>query len=329
MVPLQEEILTQESAKAIAKFLVPTHMEAQFQKDKEADFSYYAPEIGRFRVNVFYQRGELSFALRHVKTNIPTIESVSLPPTLKTLAEANDGIILVCGSTGSGKSTTLAAMLDYVNTSKRAHIITLEDPIEFVFEDKLSVINQREIGLDTTSFKRALTYVLRQDPDIIMIGEMRESESVTAAVSAAETGHLVMSTLHSSTASQSISRLLDFFKADERDYTRSQLATTLRAVICQKLVPAASGEGVYPAVEILVNSPSVRKLLEQNKLEKLPMAIESGKDEGMQSFNQSLLGLFERGLITDEAALEQSPNPDALKMNLKGIFLNESGGILG
>ena len=233
--------------------------------------------------------------------------------------------MLVLGWAGLG--FTMFALLNYVNQTQKCHVITLEDPIEYIFTDELSIIEQREVGLDTLSFERALAHVMRQDPDVIMIGEMRDSQSFMAALAASDTGHLVITTLHTTTAYQAVGRILDFFPAQERDQIRRQLAVNLHAVVCLRLVPAVGG-GVVPAVEILLNSPTVRKLVEENRLDKLFAAIETGTDEGMQTFNQSLLKLVKAKLITEENALAQASNPEALRMNLRGIFLDESRRIL-
>ncbi|MEI9865076.1 MAG: PilT/PilU family type 4a pilus ATPase [Limisphaerales bacterium] len=227
-------------------------------------FHITIPEIGRFRTNVFQQRGTWALAMRHVKATVPSFQQLGLLEQIKSLAESPRGIVMVAGSTGSGKSTTLAAMIEHVNSNFKKHIITLEDPIEFVFEDNQSVIEQREIGLDSSSFHGALKHVLRQDPDIIMLGEMRDAVTFTAAMSAADTGHLVFSTLHTTTAAQSITRIMDFFKADEREQIRRQLAGCLRGVICQRMVPTVDNK-MTPALEILINSPLVKKMLEENR----------------------------------------------------------------
>jgi len=265
--------------------------------------------------------------MRHVRSSIPSFEQLGLLEQVKSIAEAHRGIILVAGSTGSGKSTTLAAMIEHVNSNFKKHIITLEDPIEFVFEDNQSVIEQREVGLDTQSFHHALKHVLRQDPDIIMLGEMRDDTSFSAAMSAADTGHLVISTLHTTNAAQSVSRILEFFKADEREQIRRQLAGTLKAVVCQRMVPSLNGK-MMPAMEIMINSPMVRKLIEENRLDKLGAAIETGGDDGMVSFNQSLFTLVKAGKVSEKEALAKASNPQALEMNFKGIFLNEGGRII-
>jgi twitching motility protein PilT len=307
---------------------VPKHAKKRLEEDREVDFSYFAPGVGRFRTNVFQQRGQWCFAMRYVKTEIPSFEELGLLPIIRDIARSPRGIVLVAGSTGSGKSTTLAAMLQHINGTVKKHIITLEDPIEFVFEDNQCVIEQREIGLDTLSFRDGLKHILRQDPDIIMVGEMRDSISFQAAMSAADTGHLVLSTLHTTTAAQSVTRILDFFKAEEREQVRRQLAGTLQAVICQRMVTTVSG-GVTPAIEILINTGTVKKLIEENRLDKLGAAIETGGEDGMQNFNQALFQLVKDRKVSEKEALSKATNPQALEMNFKGIFLDEGRRILG
>ena len=265
--------------------------------------------------------------MRFVKTQVPSFEELGLLGQVRTIAESPRGIVLVAGATGCGKSTTLAAMIEHINNNFKKHIITLEDPIEYVFEDNQSVIEQREVGLDTLSFHHALRNVLRQDPDVIMVGEMRDDVSFSAAMSAADTGHIVLSTLHTTNASQSISRVLEFFKADEREQIRRQIAATLRAVVCQRMVMTMDGQST-PAMEILINTPMVRKLLEENRLDKLPAAIETSQDDGMLTFNQSLFNLVKEGRVTEKEALSKATNPQALEMNFKGIFLDEGRRII-
>ncbi|MBI4658784.1 MAG: PilT/PilU family type 4a pilus ATPase [Verrucomicrobia bacterium] len=312
----------------IVEKILPRHVRERLEADREVDFSYYAQGVGRFRTNVFQQKGEFCLSMRYVKTQVPGFEELGLLPIVKKLAESPRGIVLVAGSTGCGKSTTLASMIEHINANFKKHIITLEDPIEYVFEDNQSVIEQREIGLDTQTFAAGLRHIVRQDPDVIMIGEMRDSISFSAAMSAADTGHLVLSTLHTTNASQSISRILDFFKADEREQIRRQLSGTLQAVVCQRMVNTALG-GVTPALEILINTPTVRKLLEENRLDKLPAAIETGVEDGMQTFNQALFQLVKDRKVTEKEALSKASNPQALEMNFKGIFLDEGRRILG
>ncbi len=312
----------------IVEVITPVHLKKKLEEDREVDFSYFIPEVGRFRTNLFQQRGQWALAMRHVKAIVPSFEQLGLLEQIKTIAESPRGIVLVAGSTGSGKSTTLAAMIEHINSNFKKHIITLEDPIEFVFEDNQSVIEQREVGLDTVSFHHALKHVLRQDPDIIMLGEMRDAISFGAAMSAADTGHLVLSTLHTTTAAQSITRILDFFKADEREQVRRQLAGTLRGVVCQRMVPTIDNK-MTPALEIMINSPLIKKMLEENRLDKLTAAIETGADDGMLTFNQSLFNLVKEGRVTEKEAMAKASNPQALEMNFKGIFLNEGGRIVG
>jgi twitching motility protein PilT len=311
----------------VVESIVPRHVLRRLEEDREADFSYFAPGIGRFRTNLFQQRGQWCLAMRYVKTQVPSFAELGLPDSLKRIAESPRGIVLVSGSTGCGKSTSLAAMVEHINANFKKHIITLEDPIEFVFEDNQSVIEQREIGLDTVSFDYGLKHILRQDPDIIMIGEMRDANSFSAAINAADTGHLVLSTLHTTNAAVSIGRILDFFRSEERDQVRRQIASTLQAVICQRLCNAASG-GVIPAIEIMINTPTVRRLIEESRLDKLGAAIETGVDDGMQNFNQSLFQLVKERKITEKEALAKATNPQALEMNFKGIFLDEARRIL-
>ena len=319
---------TKEWMDGVVKGIVPKHLFEKLEKEREIDFSYHVHGLGRFRTNLFQQRGEWCLAMRYVKASVPSFEQLGLLPQVATIAEAHRGIVLLAGTTGSGKSTTLAAMIEHINAHSKKHIVTLEDPIEYVFEDNQSVIEQREVGLDTQSFHHALKHVLRQDPDIIMVGEMRDSTSFQAAISAADTGHLVLSTLHTTNASQSIGRILDFFKADEREQIRRQLAGTLHAVICQRMVPTIAGT-MTPALEILINTPTVKKLLEENRLDKLAVAIETARDDGMLTFNQALFDLTKAGKITEKEALAKASNPQALEMNFKGIFNSEGSRILG
>ncbi len=314
--------------KDVIQWIVPVQIRERFEQSGQVDFAYFAPDIGRFRTNVYRQRGEQAIAMRYVKNQAPTLDQLGLPPILKDIALSERGIVLIAGTTGSGKSTTMAAMIEHINGMQAKNIITLEDPIEFMFEDNQSDIKQREVGVDVPSFAEGLRGVLRQDPDIILIGEMRDAVSFSAALSAADTGHLVFSTLHVTNAAQGVGRVLDFFKPDEREHVRQQLASTLRAIICQRMVRKCDG-GVTPALEILLNTVTVRKMIEQNRLESLPAAIETGNDDGMQNFNQALLKLVKAKLVTEEEALAKASNPAALEMNLKGIFLSQSTRILG
>ena len=327
LVAIEAPMPTAEWVNKVVETMVPRHAKARLDTDREVDFSYAVPGVGRFRTNVFQQKGEWCLAMRYVKVKVPSFEDLGLLPILKTLAESPRGILLLAGSTGCGKSTTLAAMIEHINAGFKKHIVTLEDPIEYVFDDNQCVIEQREIGLDSLSFEVGLKHILRQDPDIIMIGEMRDATSFMAAINAADTGHLVLSTLHTTTAGQSIGRILDFFKPDERDQIRRQLAATLQAVVCQRMVNRIGG-GMTPSLEIMISTGTVRKLIEEGRTEKLPAAIETGVDDGMQTFNQALFNLVKQGKVSEKEALAKASNPQALEMNFKGIFLDEARRIL-
>ncbi len=327
LIAIECPLPTEEWMNQIVHQVIPAHLRQRVDAEREADFSYFVPGIGRFRTNLFQQRGQWCLAMRYVKTHVPSFEELGLLEQLRTIAESPRGIVLVAGSTGCGKSTTLAAMIEHINANFKKHIVTLEDPIEYVFEDNQSVVEQREVGLDTLSFHHALTHILRQDPDIIMIGEMRDSISFSTAMSAADTGHLVLSTLHTTNAAQSINRILDFFKADEREQIRRQLAGTLQAVVCQRMTNTVTGS-MTPALEIMINTATVKKLIEENRLDKLPAAIETGTDDGMLNFNQALFQLVKDGKVSEKEAMAKASNPQALEMNFKGIFLDEGRRIL-
>ncbi|OGV60349.1 MAG: twitching motility protein [Lentisphaerae bacterium RIFOXYC12_FULL_60_16] len=321
------EVLTREHLTEVIKDILPPHMTHIYEAEHEADFSLAEPGIGRFRVNLFNAQGAPTIAMRHVKDRIPTFEQLRLPPQMAKLAEAERGIILLAGTTGSGKSTTLACVINEINRTQRCRIITVEDPIEYLFDDLESVVTQREVGLDTSSFQNALKHLMRQDPDVILIGEMRDRNSIRTALLAAETGHLVLSTLHAGTSDLAIPRMLDVFPADEQDQIRLGLAGNLHAVVCQRLVPDIQG-GVVPAVEIMINTSTVRKLIEKNNLDTLAAAIATGKEDGMQSFNQSIYSLIKSGLINEKEGMRYASNPESLRMNLQGIFLDEGSRIL-
>ncbi|MBE6370050.1 MAG: PilT/PilU family type 4a pilus ATPase [Lentisphaerae bacterium] len=297
----------------------------------DLDLSHREDEVGRFRVNIHRQRGLMGVTFRWVKNEILNFEQLGLPPVLNEIAKAKRGIIIITGTTGSGKSTTMAAILQYVNTYRQEHVITIEDPIEYEFEDDQSIFEQREVGLDTDSFFGALKHALRQDPDIIMVGEMRDRISFEAALQAADTGHLVITTLHASNASQTITRIMDMFEKNEQDAIREALAANLCAVISQRLVPMAGGVGRAPVNEIMLNTPIVTKLIQEDRLEKLSAAIQGGQGDGMMTFNQCLLELVNAGRVDREDALAISDNPEGLKMNFEGIFLSADagGGLVG
>jgi twitching motility protein PilT len=300
-----------------------------FYKVGDVDLSYVEKGIGRFRVNIHKQRGAPAINMRLVKSEILDFTQLGLPPQIEKIPRFERGIVFVTGTTGSGKSTTLAAVIDYINLHYRKHIITVEDPIEYEFSDKKSFIEQREVGLDTVSFDSAFIHSLRQDPDIIVIGEMRSRDSFDAALKAADSGHLIFSTLHTLNASQSINRILDFYDASEHKGLLSSLSNSLAAIVSQRLIPRAMKKGVIPAVEILFNSPIIENILKENKLSKLAPAIESSRNDGMQSFNQALVDLVNQGEISEEDAIKFATNPEALKMQLKGVLLGTESKILG
>jgi twitching motility protein PilT len=319
--------ITDESMIAIARDIIPPHLKEKFDEEHEVDFSLHEEGVGRFRVNVFVSQGLPAVAMRHVKSKIPTFEDLRLPPQVAKLAHMERGIVIMSGTTGSGKSSTLAAIIGAINRAYRYRIITIEDPVEYTFDDDQSIISQREVGLDTVAFHHALKHLMRQDPDVILIGEMRDPTSIQTAILAAETGHLVMSTLHAGDASLAVPRMLDVFPASEHEQIRMALAANLCAVLSQRLIPDTQG-GVVPAVEILINTPTVRKILEKNMLEILPAAISTGKEDGMQSFNQAVYQLIKAGSITEREGMAHATNPEALRMNLQGIFLDEDSRIL-
>jgi twitching motility protein PilT len=289
----------------------------EFAEEHEVDFSFEIAEVARFRVNAFRQRGVISLACRAIPTKISTIDELALPAVVRELAEEERGIVLLTGTTGSGKSTTLAAMIDHMNTTMSKHVVTIEDPIEFVHSDKRSVINQREVGMDTKSFERALRRVLRQDPDVILVGEMRDEETVRTALSAAETGHLVLSTVHTVDAPESINRLLDFFPPHQHNQARSMIAGTIKGVISQRLVPGANG-GRVAVCEILRMTGRVRDMIvDPDQTGQLGEAISGGAYYGMQTFDQALYGHVEAGRVTVEEALRVATSPHDFKLLLQ------------
>jgi len=297
----------------------------RFLKAKEVDMGYEIYGLGRFRINIFQQRGKIRIALRIVPFKIKGLAELNLPKVMEKTAMENRGLVLVTGTTGSGKSTTLASMIDVINSRRTCHILTIEDPIEFVHEDKKAVIDQREVGSDTGSFADALRSALRQDPDVILVGEMRDFETIETALTAAETGHLVMSTLHTVDATETINRIISAFPPYHQQQVRLQLAAIVKGIIAQRLVPKADGMGRVPAVEVLVSTARVRECItEKEKTNEINDAITKGYTTyGMQSFDQSLMLLLKRGLITYEEALRQSSNPDDFALRMKGIM---SGG---
>jgi twitching motility protein PilT len=293
----------------------------KFKQTNEVDLAYGVPGLGRFRVNIFQQRGTIGGVFRVIPFKIQTIEQLLLPRILEKIANEQRGLILVTGTTGSGKSTTLAAMIDHINATETCHIMTIEDPIEFLIRDKRSIVNQREVGVDTMSFGQALKSALRQDPDVILVGEMRDLETIETALTAAETGHLVMSTLHTLDATETINRIISAFPPYQQKQVRLQLGSVLKAVISQRLVPRADGRGRVPAIEVLLATARVRELIEdKDRTKEIPDAIAQGHvSYGMQTFDQSLMGLLKQNLITYEESLRQATNPDDFALRVSGV----------
>lgn len=290
-----------------------------YEERGECDFSFQAGEVARFRVNAYRQRQKLCLAVRYISTQIPTLTDLRLPvATMKKIADNSRGLVLVTGITGSGKSSSLAAMIDYINENRAEHVLTIEDPIEFVHKDKKAIVTQREIGEDTSTYAEGLKMAMRQDPDVVLIGEMRDPETASAALTAALTGHLVFATLHTIDAVQTIARIVDMYPPHQQSLVRLQLAESLRAIISQRLLQSTKG-GRVPAVEILINTPHVRKQIEDSKSSEIVQALQKGQFYGMQTFNQSLVKLFKDGLATEAEVLSAASSPDDLKLALRGI----------
>lgn len=329
LVPRKRDI-SEAEVQSIIDELLNAKQKDHLEENGEVDLAYSHPRLGRFRVNIFNQRGTKSMVMRRIKSVIPGFEELHLPPAIERLTRLQRGLVLITGTTGSGKSTSLASIIDYINERRKCHIVTIEDPIEYTHRDKLGVVNQREISIDTTSFSSALRAVMRQDPDVILVGEMRDLDTFQAAISATETGHLVFTTLHTTNAMQTVDRIVDLFPTNQQDQVRSQLSMNLKAIVCQRLLPRASGTGRVPACEVLFVSPGVQKLIKENRLDKIPTAIQQGREDGSQSFNDSLYALIKAKLITLEVALEVSDNPAQLNLMMQGITLAQMrGGILG
>lgn len=316
-----ENRLGQEDTLKIAFSVMSPGQREVFKKKNDIDLAYSVPGLGRFRCNIFIQRGTIGLVFRVIPMRIPTIEELHLPDVLKKISMEARGLILVTGTTGSGKSTTLASMLDNINTNKTEHIMTIEDPIEYLHRDKRSIVNQREIGNDTESFSKALRAALRQDPDVILVGEMRDFETIQTALTAAETGHLVLSTLHTIDATETINRVISVFPPYQHKQVRMQLASVLRAIISMRLVPTIDGNGRVPAVEILIATAMIKDcILDPDKSKMIPDVIAQGAlHYGMQTFDQSLFGLYKGGLISYEEALRRATNPDDFALKVKGI----------
>lgn len=329
LVKIDMEPLTAEAMEKLCLNITDWEKVAKVKAGEEQDIAYGVEGAGRFRVNMFRQRGTMGMVLRHIKGFIPGFEELTLPQILFSLCNFQYGIFLVTGTTGSGKSTTLASMVDYINTNMPKHIVTIEDPIEYLHKDKMSVITQREIGLDTKDYSSAMKFVLRQNPDIILVGEMRDKETIETALSAAETGHLVFSTLHTANAPQTVERILEFYQEEEKDRIRVLISEFLVAVVSQRLVPKADGKGMVPNVEVMIQSPIIKKLIQDNRIPKLKSAIHQARQDGMQTYDQSLVDLFNAGLISADDARMRASKPAAWELYVKGHFPDIDTGILG
>ncbi len=316
---LDEEPLTHEEIKDIAYSLIRPSLIRIFEENGELDFAYEKNGKIRLRGNIYLQRGSITISLRLIPLKIPSIEELSLPPVLKTLAEKKSGLILVTGPAGCGKSTTLASMIEYLNSNFSLKIITIEDPIEFVFSDKKSLITQRELGIDTKSYTSALKMALREDPNVIMVGELRDLETTSIVLQAAETGHLVLSTIHTTDTVTTLERIIDTFTPYQQNQVRIQLSNVLQGIISQRLLKRKDRKSLIPACEILLGNLSVRKSIREQKTYEIPKIIQESKLEEMQTFNQHLLELYRKNLIDEKEALLASPNPSDLSLLFKGI----------
>ncbi len=319
LTPFSQEILTPAVVEEILKKLITPHAKKIFDEKGECDFSFEVENVARFRVNAFHQRGRLSLAIRYIPVQIPSFQELKLPATtIRKIAELRRGLVLVTGATGSGKSSTLAAMVDAINETRPCHIVTIEDPIEFLHKDKKAIVTQREIGQDTESFAEGLRMALRQDPDVILLGEMRDIETTAAALTAAQTGHLVLATMHTVDTTQTITRIIDLYPPHQQNLMRKELAETLKAVISQRLLPCSKG-GRVPAIEIMAVTAHIKKLIEDNDSNGIVQAIGKGQFYGMQTFNQSLYRLFKDGLASENDIMEAATSPDDLRLAMKGI----------
>ncbi len=320
------EVLTQEQMEQMVYEILTQTQKDFFLQNGTLDFAHEIGDEHRFRVNIFRQRGVISLAARRVSAYVPSFERLHLPKIISEIADTNQGLVLVVGPTGCGKTTTIASMIDYVNRTRFCHIVTIEDPIEYLFKDAKAIVSQREIGIDVPDYEEALRYLMRQDPDVVFISEMRDTKTVSAGMRAAETGHLVFGTMHSANASQAIHRLLDLFPPNERDLTRQTLSIAVRAIISQVLLPSVK-EGIdrIPAVEVLLTNPGVRKLISEGREADLPSVIRSAQREGMQDLTYNLSELVNNGFVDPKDAYKYAPNKEELKMALKGIRTTAEG----
>lgn len=313
LVPMEEEPLTPEKSKEIIYSILSEAQIKKFETNKELDLSFGIEGLSRFRANIFYQRGNVAGAFRSIPYKIMSFEELGLPRIVNKICELPKGLVLVTGATGSGKSTTLASIINKINENRHCHIITIEDPIEYVHEHKKSVVNQREVESDTNSFARALKYVLREDPDVILIGEMRDLETIELALTSAETGHLVFATLHTSDCAQTINRIIDVFPSHQQSQVRTQLSFVLQAVFSQQLIPRATGRGRVLAVEVMIATPAIRSLIRESKIHQIYSVIQTSQQQGMQTMNQCLAQLVARRQITYEEAMSRTLEPTDLK----------------
>jgi twitching motility protein PilT len=321
LLPSPFPALSPSEAEAYANAIMPEHKRREFETSNEADFGYSMLGVGRFRVNVFRQRGMVGLAIRRVRSEVPTIDELLLPPVIKTLADSARGLVLVTGPTGTGKTTTIASMIGHINRSRRAHIVTIEDPIEVVHDDDQSIIQQREIGLDTESYAAALKHVIRQDPDVVFVGEIRDPESALSAIQAAETGHLVISTLHTIDCTETINRLLDLFPPQQQREVRTSFAGALRGIVSQRLVPRADGKGRVPAVEVLVATGRIYdRIIDPSATIEIADVIAEGDFYGMQTFDQCLVRFVKDGLVAEDDARRASSNPHDFNLALRGVL---------
>jgi len=320
-----EALTAERMEELVFEILSPVQKEF-FQRSGTLDFAYEVGREHRFRINVFRQRGFISLAARRVSAYVPSFETLHLPPIIEKICESRQGLVLVVGPTGCGKTTTIASMIDFIARTQSCHIVTIEDPIEYLYKDSKAIVSQREIGIDVPSFEDALTFLMRQDPDVVFVGEMRDARTVTAGMRAAETGHMVMGTMHSANASQAVHRLLDLFPQNERELVRQAMAISVRAIISQVLLPSIR-EGVdrVPAVEVLLANPSVRKLISEGRESDLPSVIRGAQREGMLDLTDNLCKLVQEGWIDPKDAYKYAPNTEELKMALKGIRTTAEG----
>ncbi|MFI5306782.1 MAG: type IV pilus twitching motility protein PilT [Polyangiales bacterium] len=318
LLPLKTAHLTPVDTKHLCYSVLSEEQKVVFERKNEIDLSFGVKGLARFRANLFVQRGAVAGVFRQIPFKIPSFDELGLPPVVAQLSALPSGLVLVTGPTGSGKSTTLAAMIDKINAERRYHILTVEDPIEFLHPNKLSVVNQREVGTDTTGFKEALRYALRQDPDVVLIGELRDLETIEAALAISETGHLVLGTLHTNSAVQSINRLVDAFPSHQQSQIRAQLSFVLQGVCTQSLVPNAEGAGRSLALEVMVPNAAIRNLIREDKIHQIYSAMQTGQAvSGMQTMNQSLFNLCSRKLVTREEAVARSQEPDELEAMMR------------